>query len=231
MQQSSRYSRRRLLGFLLMILGALALSAPLATGKWSLALLGLPLIALSIAEAYAAFASPRRTELNAYLPSVLAMLAGIVLLISTALALTGLVVLLSTILIIDGVSKILAVWREGQGVRVPPMVNGLVDLGCAAVLLYVGQKIGSGRAVGIVIGSYIAAAGWRMLMAGADVELNEVGNATVTGHPDPDLALPPNEAFGRLRAQASNAERAVRATELMWMLTLGAVFLAKIGRA
>ena len=226
MQQSSRYSRRRILGFLLMILGALALSAPLATGKWSLALLGVPLIALSIAEAYCAFTSPRRTELSAYLPSVLAMIAGIVLIISTALALTGLVVLLSTILIIDGVSKILAVWREGQASRVPPMVNGLVDLGCALVLLFIGQRIGSGRAVGIVIGSYIAAAGWRMLMATADVELKEVGDATITNHPDPDLVLPPDETFARLRAQSKNAEQAVRATELMWMLTLGTVFLA-----
>lgn len=231
MPQTSGYSRRRILGFLLIILGALALSAPLAAGRWSLALLGVPLIALSVAEAYAAFTSPRRAELNAYLPSVLAMLAGIVLLLSTALALTGLVVLLSTILILDGISKILAVWREGQPSRVPPIVNGLVDLGCAAFLIYIGQKIGSGRAVGAVIGSYIAAAGWRMLMAPVDVELKETAHATITTHPDANLALPPHETFARLRAQSKNAGQAVRATELMWMLTLGAVFLAiHVGR-
>ena len=55
----------------------LALSAPLAAGRWSLAILGIPLIALSVAEAYAAFVSPQRAEASAYLPSLLAMLLGI----------------------------------------------------------------------------------------------------------------------------------------------------------
>ena len=59
----------------------LSSQTPLAAGRWPLAILGLPLMALSVAEAHAAFTSVRRTEVGAYLPSVLAMLAGNLLLL------------------------------------------------------------------------------------------------------------------------------------------------------
>jgi len=126
--------KKRLAGILLLALGAFALSAPLAAGRRSLAILGIPLIALSIAEAYAAFASPRRAEPSAYFPTVLAMVAGNLLLLSSALVLGGLLILLVAILVADGLGKILTVAREPQPARLPQIINGLVDLGCAAIL-------------------------------------------------------------------------------------------------
>jgi hypothetical protein len=57
------------------------------------------LIGLSVAEAYSAFTSTRRAEIAAYLPSVLAMLAGNLLLLSSALVLNGLMILLFAILV------------------------------------------------------------------------------------------------------------------------------------
>jgi hypothetical protein len=65
MSQFSGLLRQRVIGVLLMALGAFALAAPAAAGKWSLAILGLPLIVLSVAEAYSAFTSPRRTATSA----------------------------------------------------------------------------------------------------------------------------------------------------------------------
>jgi uncharacterized membrane protein HdeD (DUF308 family) len=90
----SKAFRKRVLGLFLIGLGVLALCAPLAAGRWSLAILGIPLIALSVAEAYAAFVSPQRAEASAYLPSLLAMPLGNILLLSSALVLDGLLVLL-----------------------------------------------------------------------------------------------------------------------------------------
>jgi Short repeat of unknown function (DUF308) len=49
-------------GVLLMAVGAFASAAPVAAGEWSLAILGIPLIVLSVAEAYSAFTSPRRAN-------------------------------------------------------------------------------------------------------------------------------------------------------------------------
>ena len=108
-------------------------------------------------------------EVSAYLPSMLAMLAGNLLLLSSALVLSGLLFLLFAILVIDGLSEILTVWRKQPSERVPAIVNGLVDFACAALLWYLSRIIGVEQAVGIVIGAYIASAGWRMLMAPAEV--------------------------------------------------------------
>src|SRR6516165_8300638 len=165
MLQFSRPLRQRVAGALLVALGALALAAPVAAGRWSLAILGIPLIVLSVTEAYSAFNSPRRADASAYLPCLLALLAGNLLLLSSALVVSGLLILLVAILLIDGFGKILAVWRKPHAPRVPAVVNGLVDFGCAALLWYLSRIIGTERAIGIVIGVYIAAAGWRMLMA------------------------------------------------------------------
>ena len=86
--------RKRVAGILLIVLGVLAISAPLVVGRWSLAILGIFLMVLSVVEGYSAFRSARRAEVSAYLPGALAMLAGNLLLLSSALVVNGLLALL-----------------------------------------------------------------------------------------------------------------------------------------
>ena len=209
-----------------MALGVLALAAPMAAGRWSLAILGIPLIVLSVVEAYATFASPRRTDAIAYLPSLLALLAGNLLLLSSALVLGGLLILLIAILVIDGFGKILTVWRKPDAARAAALINGFVGLGCAALLWLLSRIINGERAIGLVVGAYIAAAGWRMLMAPAEAATPDVTPKALSAHPDPELGLPPNKTFARLRVEADTASQTVLGADLMWMLTLAAVFLA-----
>ena len=259
MQMLSGPLKKRIAGMLLMALGVGALSAPLTVGRWSLAALGIPLMVLSVAEAYAAFRSPQHDKIGAYLPSVLALLAGNLLILSSALVLSGLQVVLVAILVIDGLSKILRNLQWSHGLRpigvlaellmepfqiliqmgrsrppserVPTIVSGLVDFACAALLWYLGRIIGAELAVGVVIGAYISASGWRMLMAPAEAAAPDTTAGAPTVHPDPGLGLPPNEAFAQLHAEIDSAAHTVRATDLMWMLTLGGVFLAiHVGR-
>src|SRR5262249_4298505 len=217
---------KRVTGALLIALAVLALTAPLATGRWSLALLGISLIALSFAEGFAAAASPGRRQVSAYLPGALALLAGNLLLMSSALVLDGLLILLIVILLIDGIGKVLTAWRESRSGRIPSIVSGLLDFAGAALLWYLSRKIGTGQAIGIIVGVVIAAAGWRMLMAPAEAAMPDAIAATPNTHPDPGLGLAPNEAFGRLHTQAVGAAQTVRAADLMWMSTLAGVFLA-----
>ena len=193
-----------------MALGAFALAAPVAAGRWSLAILGIPLIVLSVAEAYAAFTSPQRADASAYLPCALALLAGNLLLLSSALVVSGLLILLVAILLIDGFGKILAVWRKPQTPRVPTIVNGLADFGCAALLWQLSRMIGAERAIGIVIGVYIAAAGWRMLMAPVEATTPAAAAGALRTHPDHELRLPPNETFARLHADVDAASASAR---------------------
>jgi uncharacterized membrane protein HdeD (DUF308 family) len=226
MSRFSRQLSKRIAGILLMVLGGLALSAPLSAGRWSLAILGIPLILLSVVEAYAAFASPRRAEASMYVSSLLAMLAGNVLLLSSALVLNGLLILLIAILAVDGLSKILTGWRDPPSARVPPIVNGLVDFACAVLLWYLSRIIGAGEAVGIIIGLVIVAAGWRLLMASDEASTLAPATQESTTHPNPGLRLDRNKIFARLRAEAESASGQVRAADIMWMLTLVIVFLA-----
>ena len=216
---------RRVAGLALMTVGAFALVAPLLVGRWSLAILGIPLIALSLAEAYAAFRSPNRTKLSAYLPSILALGAGNLLLLSFSLVLSGLVVLLSAILVIDGLSKILILRSSLPAQRGPAVINALIDFACAALLWYLSRGAGAERAVGLIVGALVAAAGWRIFMAPPDSAKAAATEARDI-HPDPSIGLAPNEAFGRLHSENEAAAPTVLATELMWMLTLGLIFLA-----
>src|SRR5262245_33797927 len=118
------------------------------------------------------------------------------------------------------------VWRKPEAPRVPTIVNGLVDFGCAALLWHLSRTIGAERAIGIVVGAYIAAAGWRMLMAPVEATTPAAAAGALRAHPDHELGLPSNETFARLRAEADAASQTVRATDLMWMTTLAVVFLA-----
>ena len=95
-----------------MALGAVALFVPLAAGRWSLSLLAVPLFALSVVQAYAALTSPQRGTASVYLPSLLTMLAELLLFFSSALVVNGLLLLLIGILVMGGFSKILTAWRS-----------------------------------------------------------------------------------------------------------------------
>ena len=177
-------------------------------------------------EAYTTFTSPRRADASAYLTSLLALLAGNLLLLSSALVLSGLLILLIAILVIDGFGKILTVWRKPRAVRVPTVANGLVDFGCAALLWYLNRIIGTEQAIGIVVGAYIAAAGWRMLMAPVEAGDARRGRRGAGRSPGSRSRSPSERDLRSLARRGRQAAQTVRATDLMWMLTLAAVFLA-----
>ena len=63
-------------------------------------------------------------------------------------------------------------------------------------------------------------------MAPAETVMPAAAAGAPTVHPDPRLRLPPNEVFARLRAETDSEAQTVRNSDLMWMLTLGGVFLA-----
>ncbi len=215
----------RLLGGAMVTLGVLAFWAPMATGGWSLALLSFPLVALSVAEARATFASQRRGEVSGYLPSLFAMLAGIVVFHSPVLVLNGLLILLAVSLATSGASKMMAAVRE-QHARMVLMVNGVIDVVMALLLWLVRDIFGTPQAVGIAIGIYVAAAGWRMLLSpDASAPTREVAQLSST-HPDPALELPPNDILTRLNSDADRRLAGLRRNDVELILMLAAVFFA-----
>ena len=215
----------RLLGGAMVTLGVLAFWAPMATGGWSLALLSFPLVALSVAEARATFASPRRGKVSGYLPSLFAMLAAIVVFHSPVLVLNGLLILLAASLATSGATKMMAAVRE-QHARMVLMVNGVIDAVMALLLWFVRDIFGTPQAVGIAIGIYVAAAGWRMLLSpDAPAPTVEVAQLT-SAHPDPALELPPNDILTRLNSDPDRRLAGLRRNDVELILMLAAVFFA-----
>jgi uncharacterized membrane protein HdeD (DUF308 family) len=216
----------RAAGVALIAIGLFALTAPMAVGQWSLALLGIPVIVLSVIEAYSAFMSPRRADISAYVPGALALVAGNLLLLSSALVLDGLLILLIAILTFDGIAKILSVGRGTSLGWTATVLNGLIDFGSAALLWYLSRIVGPERAIGIIVAIFILATGWRMVMTPLDMKPVAAVSSDPKMHPDAALGLPEDETFSRLQQEIDNAAPAVRSTTLLWMLTLVGVFFA-----
>jgi hypothetical protein len=135
-----------------MALGAVALFVPLAAGRWSLSLLAVTLFASSVVQAYGALTSPQRVTASAYLPSLLTMLAGLLLFFSSALVINGLLLLLIAILAMGGFSKILIAWRADRSYRTAAAVNGFIDLSCAVLLWSLSGLLRVEQAIGIATG-------------------------------------------------------------------------------
>jgi uncharacterized membrane protein HdeD (DUF308 family) len=221
-----RIIRTRVTGALLIALGIIALLMPQVAGRWSLAILGVLLVGVGIAETYAAFRSGRSGEASSYLEGLFALLAGTVLLLSSALVLDGLLILLIGILLADGLAKFFNAWRKPRSDRFPLMLNGFLDFGCAATIWYLSSFVGVASAIGFAIGIYIAAAGWRMVLAPAKTAQTDAAALALDRHPDPGLRMPGNEMFGRLRSKADTGTQFALAADLFWMSTIGVVFLA-----
>src|SRR6476620_10364939 len=116
--------------------------------------------------------------------------------------------------------------RRSHPDRLPLVFNGLVDLGCAAVTWYLSRFIGVVQAIGIVVGTYIVAAGWRLLMEPVESVAPDTVAKILNVHPDQGLGVHGNESFARLRSETDNGSQFVRAADLLWISTLGIVFLA-----
>ena len=221
-----RLIRTRVTGALLVALGIIALLMPQVAGQWSLAILGVLLVVVGIAETYAAFRSGRNAEASSYLEGLFALLAGTVLLLSSALVLDGLLILLIGILLADGLAKLFKAWRKPRSDRFPLMLNGFLDFGCAAIIWYLSRFVGVASAIGIAIGLYIVAAGWRMVLAPAKTAQTDAAAIALDRHPDPGLHMPGNEMFGQLRSKADTGTQFALAADLFWMSTIAVVFLA-----
>jgi hypothetical protein len=132
-------------------------------------------------------------------------------------------------LAIDGASKIVAAWRGRQPARAALLVNGLIDVALVLLLWLLRHLVGPAQAVGIAIGIYVAAAGWRMLLS-PDVSAPAAAEAEST-HPDSKLGLPPNPILARLRSNAVLRANDVSRSDVELVLTLAVVFfLIHLGR-
>jgi hypothetical protein len=218
----------------LIAIGVLALAAPFAVGTWSLQFLGLPMLAVGMADLYATITNPYlRTRPASYFTSILATVAALVLYLSPSLVASGVVAIFLMLLVADGAVKV------GQAVFGPPsgttrtvaMINGLSSFTLALIVFWVWKKLGLQIALGVAVAGYAVAAGWRLLLAPTgqreDVQTSDATNL----HPDNRLNLGSNELFAAgIESRAASALIVWRA-ELQWLMVVGAVlFVIHVAR-
>ena len=170
MRRWSGHLTRVTVGIGLIAIGVLALAAPFAVGTWSLQFLGLPMLAVAMADLYATITSPRlRTRPASYATSILATAAALVLYLSPSLVASGVVAIFLTLLVADGAVK------AGQAVFGPPsgttrtvaIVNSISSFILALIGFWVWKNLGLQIALGVTVAGYAIAAGWRLLLAPA----------------------------------------------------------------
>ncbi|WP_166300259.1 metallophosphoesterase [Bradyrhizobium sp. 2S1] len=234
MRHWSAHLTRVTAGIGLVVIGVLALAAPFAVGTWSLQFLGLPMLAVAMADLYQTLASPRtRTHPASYVTSILATAAALVLYLSPSLVASGVVAIFLTFLVVDGVVKASqAVFGPPSGTsRTVAIVNGLSSFMLALIGFWVWKTLGLQIALGVAVAGYAASAGWRLLVAPTEQRERDHTSDATNKHPDNRLNLGSHELFAAGLASRASSAPIVGRTELQWLMVVGAVlFVVHLAR-
>jgi len=222
---------RRAVGVALLVAGGFAVAAPIVTGEWAVQLLSIPLFLLGVAESYSALRSPDNwNKPSAYVPSLLALGASLILFVSPSLVLNSLPVVLVVVLIADGAFKITTGLERGPRSKQLFLINGFLECGLALLAWFVSQWISIAFAIGFAVGGYAAMAGWRILF----MPQPAIDGQTLSAedlHPDEKLQLGRSDLFAALRQRALARWRDIQRSDLMWIIAITVVFFAiHIGR-
>ena len=226
MQRWSAHLTRMTVGIGLIAIGVLALTAPFAVGTWSLQFLGLPMLAVAIAELYTTVTSPLlRTRPASYVTGILATAAALVLYLSPSLVASGVIAILVMLLAADGAVKTgQAIFRPPPGTtRSVAIVNGLSSIILALIAFWIWKKLGLQIALGVAVAGYTTAAGWRQLVAPASEPAGAETPDAANIHADRKLKLGSHELFAKGLASLAASRPIVARTELYWLTVAGAV--------
>jgi uncharacterized membrane protein HdeD (DUF308 family) len=226
-----RLRQRRLRGVLIMVMGCLAIAAPLFAGSPGLYVTGIFLIVCGVLEMLETFGSADASRMRwTYLSGEMSLLAGILLLNKPELMMRAVALFLAIMFVVDGLGKCIACRRAraaGQA-WAGILAIGLAKIGLALMLLS-RWPISSWPIVGIVVGIHMLTAGWAILL-GREA-LAKATEIPPEQHPDLKLKLPPNPAIAALNTSLKSEEDSRRSIDAYWCWVFIIVFfLIHIGR-
>jgi uncharacterized membrane protein HdeD (DUF308 family)/predicted phosphodiesterase len=224
---------RMAIGAALMVVGVMALAAPLTVGTWSLQFLGLPMFAVGAVELYTTLTSPQlRGRPSAYVTGFLAIVGAVILYLSPSLVASGVVALLLALLAIDGALKTgQAVIGRSTASRTVTALNGASSLLLALVGWWLWQKVGLEIAIGVAVAGYTLTAGWRLLLAPIPEHADTRASENARLYPYAKLGLGEHELFAKANASRAASTAFVTQTELYWLAVAAVVlFATHVGR-
>lgn len=216
---------RRPTGIVLIVLGLMALAAPIVVGSWSIRLLGLPLVLIALREFYHSIPRARQqSRSGGFVTGLLALAAGLLLFASPSLVVSGLVIMLIVVLVVDGVQKLLRAFRgPATGTRTMLALNGAVSIATAVLAWLLWKTFDVNVAIGIAVGCFIITSGWSALLSPPQVTVAPQAVSPMNEHPDIKLGLGAQPLFRRMRRNATRRQLVSRYVELGWLAVAVAV--------
>ncbi len=221
---------RRTRGALVIVMGCLAMIAPIFAGPLAITLVGLLLIVCGALEMFETFRLPdESSQRSAYLSGVLSILVGILLLNNPKIVFGGLGLFFGGSFLIDGINKVIAAWRARtrESYSHWTFVAAVVNV-CLGLVLITGWPFSGVRIIAVLVGIRMLTAGWAMML-GREKPAPVI--AVVEGHPDRRLNLPAHAEFARLNDVLDTEEKSRRAIDAYWCWMFIVLFFAiHIGR-
>jgi uncharacterized membrane protein HdeD (DUF308 family) len=215
-------------GILLIVLGAIAMIAPLFSSVWGLPIVGLAIFASGILElADAWYSDSSRTH---YSSGIFSIAAGALISIQSAFAFSGLMVATAIVLLLDGGTNVVrAIRGRGDGNRFWDLVNGAGNILLAAVVWALRGTIGP-QGFGFFLGLRMAASGWQTLAMRSRRDEDEFARPE-DEHPNRALGLPAHPILGFIHREAVAHARSRTPTDFYWSVIFLVTFFAiHVGR-
>ena len=215
-------------GILLIVLGAIAMIAPLFSSVWGVVLVGAAVFAAGIIELADAWYSDSTS--THYSSGVFSVFAGALIALQSAFAFSGLMVVTSLVLLADGATNIVrAVRGKSHGSLLWDFFNGLANIGLALLVWWLRDTIGV-HGFGFFLGLRMAASGWQTLAVPPRSDGDEFTRPE-DEHPNRALGLPPHPIIGFMHRDAIVQAASRTPTDFYWSLIFVAVFFAiHVGR-
>lgn len=155
-------SRMRLMGWLCIILGVLAIAMPWVAGQSVLMVIGVLVMAAGVMRMIWAFqAGSLGKGVLVFLIGVLTLLAGIAVIAHPVMSSAVLTVLLAVYFLIDGVSELFAAFsaKDGKGWLIFEAVVTIL----LGIMIYAGFPLAGTVAIGVLLGVKLLLVGITML--------------------------------------------------------------------
>ncbi len=151
-----------ILGILTIILGVLAINAPLMTGVAVAFILGIYLIVKGVVDAVAAFRCRSwGAGIFAFLIGVLSVIVGLIMIVRPGIAVASLSLILAIYFVVEGISRIFVAIRAkplpGWGWM---LFAGIVTILLGVIILRNWSEGAWAWALGVLVGINILLAGW-----------------------------------------------------------------------
>ena len=212
-------TKRRSLGLVMMVLGALVVLAPIVVGVWVIALLGMVLIAAGLVQIVRVARDTDQTEeASHYLAAVLAIVLGLILFLSPRVALSAIVLAITVGLLIDGGAKIYFAFKTSGSERRWKLFNALVSIVLAIVVwVFITADLGM-IAIGLVLGGWLLVEGWTMFFIPDRSFESPREETDLRIHPDEKLGLEPSDIIKDVRESVLETEKGEAADNLVFCI-------------